>query len=75
MTTNTIYILPTFSMSGLIETEDSHTTCIQTFQVPQQGGTGNYLWNPDGEKGTNHLRISRKAARPGTGIQGPQITF
>lgn len=41
MTTNTIYILPTFSMSGLIETEDSHTTCIQTLQVPQQGGTGN----------------------------------
>lgn len=41
MKTNTVYILPTFSMPGLIETEDSHTACIQTLPVPQQGGTRN----------------------------------
>lgn len=56
------------------------TTCYpcQTLHVAWQGGTGNcyvYLWIPDGEKGTNHLRINRKAARPGAGIQGPQITL
>lgn len=76
MTTNTVNILPTFSMSGLIETEG--TTCIQTLSYTTAGGTGNcavHLWNPDGKKGTDHLRISRKAARPGAGIQGPQITF
>lgn len=27
------------------------------------------------KKGTNHRRINRKAARPGAGIQGPQITL
>lgn len=75
----TLDVLPTFSMSDLIETEDSHTTCLYTFHVPyvarRHWDLCCALVNPDGETGTNYLRISRKAARPGAATQSPQITF
>lgn len=62
MKTDAVYVLPTFFMSGLAETE---IFILVTFRLCHTAEKCCKLTvrvgNPDGEKGARHPRIGRKA--------------